>query len=108
VQGVTVYEFPTKDAARNWHDSMTYREVRGQHRKKGREISGNLGRRRSAVRRAADAADQSHRLDNAPVSFSIIAARADTTFPIKEELPRRGGAQCRRGCLTLVLAGVLL
>ena len=34
VQGVTVYEFPTKDAARNWHDSKAYREVR-QHRKKG-------------------------------------------------------------------------
>src|SRR5580692_9417901 len=33
VQGVTVYEFPTKDAARNWHDSAAYREVR-QHRKK--------------------------------------------------------------------------
>ena len=34
VQGVTVYEFPTKDAARSWHDSAAYREVR-QHRKKG-------------------------------------------------------------------------
>jgi uncharacterized protein (DUF1330 family) len=34
VEGVTVYEFPTKDAARNWHDSVAYREVR-QHRKKG-------------------------------------------------------------------------
>jgi len=34
VQGVTVYEFPTKDAARNWHDSEAYREVR-QRRKKG-------------------------------------------------------------------------
>jgi uncharacterized protein (DUF1330 family) len=34
VQGVTVYEFPTKDAARNWHDSVAYREVR-QHRKQG-------------------------------------------------------------------------
>jgi uncharacterized protein (DUF1330 family) len=34
VDGVTVYEFPTKDAARNWHDSVAYREVR-QHRKKG-------------------------------------------------------------------------
>jgi uncharacterized protein (DUF1330 family) len=34
VQGVTVYEFPTKDAARNWHDSAAYREVR-HHRKKG-------------------------------------------------------------------------
>ena len=34
VQGVTVYEFPTKDAARNWHNSVAYREVR-QHRKKG-------------------------------------------------------------------------
>ena len=34
VQGVTVYEFPTKDAARNWHDSAAYQEVR-QHRKKG-------------------------------------------------------------------------
>jgi uncharacterized protein (DUF1330 family) len=34
VQGVTVYEFPTKDAARNWHDSEAYREV-WQHREKG-------------------------------------------------------------------------
>ena len=34
VQGVTVYEFPTKDAARSWYDSAAYREVR-QHRKKG-------------------------------------------------------------------------
>jgi uncharacterized protein (DUF1330 family) len=34
VQGVTVYEFPTKDAARNWHNNVAYREVR-QHRKKG-------------------------------------------------------------------------
>jgi uncharacterized protein (DUF1330 family) len=34
VDGVTVYEFPTKDAARNWHDSVAYREVR-QHRRKG-------------------------------------------------------------------------
>ena len=25
VQGVTVYEFPSKDAARNWHDSVAYR-----------------------------------------------------------------------------------
>ena len=33
VQGVTVYEFPTKDAARNWHDSVAYPEVR-QHWKK--------------------------------------------------------------------------
>jgi uncharacterized protein (DUF1330 family) len=34
VQGVTVYEFPTKDAARSWYDSAAYREVR-QHRKEG-------------------------------------------------------------------------
>jgi uncharacterized protein (DUF1330 family) len=34
VEGVTVYEFPTKDAARNWYDSVAYREVR-QHRKQG-------------------------------------------------------------------------
>ena len=34
VQGVTVYEFQTKDAAQNWHDSAVYREVR-HHRKKG-------------------------------------------------------------------------
>jgi uncharacterized protein (DUF1330 family) len=34
VQGVTVYEFPTKDDVRNWHDGVAYREVR-QHRKKG-------------------------------------------------------------------------
>ena len=34
VQGVTVYEFPSKDAARSWHDSAAYREAQ-QHRKKG-------------------------------------------------------------------------
>ena len=34
VQGVTVYEFPSKDAARNWHASAAYREAR-QHREKG-------------------------------------------------------------------------
>src|SRR4029077_15164670 len=34
VEAVTVYEFPTKDAARNWHNSVAYRDVR-QHRKKG-------------------------------------------------------------------------
>jgi uncharacterized protein (DUF1330 family) len=34
VQGVTVYEFPTKDAARSWYDSAAYREIL-QHRKKG-------------------------------------------------------------------------
>jgi uncharacterized protein (DUF1330 family) len=34
VQGVTVYEFPTKDAARSWYHSEAYREVR-QHRTKG-------------------------------------------------------------------------
>ena len=34
VQGVTVYEFPSKDAARSWYDSAAYREAR-QHRIKG-------------------------------------------------------------------------
>jgi len=34
VQGVTVYEFPTKDAARSWYDSEAYGKVR-QHRTKG-------------------------------------------------------------------------
>jgi uncharacterized protein (DUF1330 family) len=34
VEEVTVYEFPSKDAARSWHDSEAYRGVR-QHRKKG-------------------------------------------------------------------------
>src|ERR1700736_5183414 len=34
VQGVTVYEFPTKDAARNWHNSVAYREAQ-QRREKG-------------------------------------------------------------------------
>jgi uncharacterized protein (DUF1330 family) len=34
VEGVTVYEFPSRDAARSWDDSVAYREVR-QHRKKG-------------------------------------------------------------------------
>jgi uncharacterized protein (DUF1330 family) len=32
VQAVTVYEFPSRDAARSWHDSAAYREIR-QHRK---------------------------------------------------------------------------
>jgi uncharacterized protein (DUF1330 family) len=35
VQGVTVYEFPTKDAARNWRNSVAYRDV----------PSGNIGKR---------------------------------------------------------------
>jgi uncharacterized protein (DUF1330 family) len=34
VEGVTVYEFPSRDAARSWYDSVTYRQIR-QHRKKG-------------------------------------------------------------------------
>jgi uncharacterized protein (DUF1330 family) len=34
VEGVTVYEFPSKNAARSWYDSAAYRELR-QHRKKG-------------------------------------------------------------------------
>ena len=34
VEGVTVYEFPSSDAARSWYDSIAYREVR-QHRKMG-------------------------------------------------------------------------
>ena len=34
VQGVTVYEFPSKDAARKWYDSAAYQEAR-QHRIKG-------------------------------------------------------------------------
>ena len=34
VEEVTLYEFPSRDAARSWYDSVAYREVR-QHRKKG-------------------------------------------------------------------------
>jgi uncharacterized protein (DUF1330 family) len=34
VQGVTVYQFPSRDAARSWYDSEAYRAVR-QHRNKG-------------------------------------------------------------------------
>jgi uncharacterized protein (DUF1330 family) len=34
VEGVTVYEFPSREAARSWYDSAAYREVL-QHRKKG-------------------------------------------------------------------------
>ena len=34
VQGVTVYEFPSRDAVRSWYDSAAYREAR-QHREKG-------------------------------------------------------------------------
>ena len=33
-EGVTVYEFPSKDAARSWYDSVAYQEVR-QQRKMG-------------------------------------------------------------------------
>jgi uncharacterized protein (DUF1330 family) len=32
VEGVTVYEFPSADAAQSWYDSVAYRELR-QHRK---------------------------------------------------------------------------
>jgi uncharacterized protein (DUF1330 family) len=34
VEGVTVYEFPSTDAARSWYDSVACRQLR-QHRKKG-------------------------------------------------------------------------
>ena len=34
VEGVTVYEFPSPDAARSWYDGVAYRKVQ-QHRKKG-------------------------------------------------------------------------
>jgi uncharacterized protein (DUF1330 family) len=34
VEAVTVYEFPSRDAARSWYDSVAHREAR-QHRKKG-------------------------------------------------------------------------
>ena len=34
VEGVTVYEFSSREAARSWYDGVAYREVR-QHRKKG-------------------------------------------------------------------------
>ena len=34
VEGVMVYEFPSREAARTWYDSVAYQEVR-QHRKKG-------------------------------------------------------------------------
>src|SRR6201993_3627705 len=34
VRGVTVYEFPSRDAARSWYDSEAYRQVR-QHRTRG-------------------------------------------------------------------------
>src|ERR1700730_8748921 len=74
VEEVALYEFPSRDAARSWYDSVAYREVR-QHRKKGCKVSGNFDRRRSAARRATDAAHQSRGLNNAPVNFSIIVAR---------------------------------
>ena len=48
LQGVTVYEFPTKDAARSWYDSVAHRELR-QHRKNGAKylivLTDCLGRR---------------------------------------------------------------
>jgi uncharacterized protein (DUF1330 family) len=34
VEGVTVYEFPSREAARSWYDSAAYREAQ-QHRKMG-------------------------------------------------------------------------
>jgi uncharacterized protein (DUF1330 family) len=34
LKGVTVYEFPSRDAARSWYDSVAHREIR-QHRKNG-------------------------------------------------------------------------
>jgi uncharacterized protein (DUF1330 family) len=34
VEGVTVYEFPSRDAARSWYESTAYWAVR-QHRQKG-------------------------------------------------------------------------
>jgi uncharacterized protein (DUF1330 family) len=34
VEGVTVYEFPSRDAARSWYDGVAHREVL-QHRRKG-------------------------------------------------------------------------
>jgi uncharacterized protein (DUF1330 family) len=34
VAGVTVYEFPSRDAARSWYEGVAYRQVQ-QHRKKG-------------------------------------------------------------------------
>jgi uncharacterized protein (DUF1330 family) len=34
VAGVTVYEFPSREAARSWYESVAYREAQ-QHRKKG-------------------------------------------------------------------------
>jgi uncharacterized protein (DUF1330 family) len=34
VEGVTVYKFPSRDAARSWYDSVAYQQVR-QHRKMG-------------------------------------------------------------------------
>ena len=34
VEGVTMYEFPSRDAARSWYGSVAYQEAR-QHRKKG-------------------------------------------------------------------------
>jgi uncharacterized protein (DUF1330 family) len=38
VQGVTVYEFASKDAARSWYNSAAYGDV-WQHRKKGAKCS---------------------------------------------------------------------
>ena len=32
VEGVTVYEFPSRDAARSWYDGAAYREVRHQRK----------------------------------------------------------------------------
>src|SRR5258708_36066854 len=81
VQGVTVYEFPTKDAARNWHDSKAYREVR-QHRKKGAKYLVILAdggvppvEQRMPRTRVAGSAEPRR-------GFAIIAARADAVVSI--------------------------
>ena len=67
VEGVTVYEFPSRDAARSWYDSLPATS------EKGCKIFGNPDRRRSAAPRATDAAHQSGWLGSAPARRHILA-----------------------------------
>jgi uncharacterized protein (DUF1330 family) len=72
VNGVTVYEFPSRDAARSWYDSVAHREVR-QHRKNGAKylvilteggVPPPVEQRMPHTRVAASAAAPARRIDS--------------------------------------------
>ena len=73
VEGVTVYEFPSTDAAQSWYDSVADREIR-QHWKKGCKVFGSPDRGRSGARRAPDAAHHSRWLTSAGDGRSELAS----------------------------------